>query len=79
MRGSKGRTWTGNQAHRTFLADGFLAGIWELTESGDTATLTVRPFDPLTRAVRDALGAEAERTLTLMSAASRHDIRFADA
>lgn len=24
----KGRTWTGNQAHRTLLVDGFVAGLW---------------------------------------------------
>ncbi|MEW2553606.1 winged helix DNA-binding domain-containing protein [Streptomyces zhihengii] len=75
----KGRTWTGNQAHRTFLADGFLAGTWDLDESAATATLTVRPFGPLTRALRAGLTEEAARTLTLMSAAPRHDIRFADA
>ncbi|QNP66122.1 winged helix DNA-binding domain-containing protein [Streptomyces genisteinicus] len=74
----KGRTWTGNQAHRTFLADGFLAGIWDLDETGDTAILTVRPFGPLTRALRAALAGEAERTLALMSAALRHDVRFAE-
>ncbi|MFB6837691.1 winged helix DNA-binding domain-containing protein [Streptomyces sp. NPDC056361] len=62
-----GRTWTGNQAHRTFLVDGLLAGIWRLDEAKDRTTLTIEPFAPLTRATRTALTAEAERTLLLLS------------
>ncbi|MFI1654287.1 winged helix DNA-binding domain-containing protein [Streptomyces sp. NPDC020472] len=62
-----GRTWTGNQAHRTFLVDGFVAGIWHLDEAKDRTTLTVEPFARVTRATRTALTAEAERTLRLMT------------
>ncbi|MGW8354446.1 winged helix DNA-binding domain-containing protein [Streptomyces wedmorensis] len=63
----KGRTWTGNQAHRTFLVDGVLAGIWRLDEAKDRTTLTIEPFTRVTRAARAALVAEAERTLRLMT------------
>ncbi|WP_309053333.1 winged helix DNA-binding domain-containing protein [Streptomyces sp.] len=59
------RTWTGNQAHRVFLLDGFLAGLWQLTEEKDRTTLTVEPFAPVTRAQRAALVTEAERTLRI--------------
>ncbi|MGW7311271.1 winged helix DNA-binding domain-containing protein [Streptomyces sp. NPDC054835] len=59
----RGRTWTGNQAHRVFLLDGFLAGLWRLDEGKERTTLTIEPFGALTRAQRAALTAEAERTL----------------
>ncbi|MFF1506376.1 winged helix DNA-binding domain-containing protein [Streptomyces sp. NPDC058326] len=65
----RSRTWSGNQAHRVFLLDGFLAGIWRLDEAKDRTTLTVEPFGRVTRGQRTALTAEAERTLRLMSPA----------
>ncbi|MFJ1866024.1 winged helix DNA-binding domain-containing protein [Streptomyces sp. NPDC088097] len=41
----KGRTWTGNQAHRTLLVDGFVAGLWRIDEDDDRApVLTVELF-----------------------------------
>ncbi|MEU7026370.1 winged helix DNA-binding domain-containing protein [Streptomyces sp. NPDC046275] len=71
------RTWTGNQAHRTFLLDGFLAGIWHLDEGKDRTLLTIEPFVRTTRAQRDALTAEAERTLRLLGPAGLpYDIRY---
>ncbi|MER7519918.1 winged helix DNA-binding domain-containing protein [Streptomyces sp. NPDC126499] len=60
------RTWTGNQAHRVFLVDGFLAGIWHLEETRQRTTMTIDPFTRLTRAQRADLTAEAERTLRLL-------------
>ncbi|MFD4320778.1 winged helix DNA-binding domain-containing protein [Streptomyces sp. NPDC058548] len=71
----KGRTWTGNQSHRVFLLDGFLAGIWHLDEGEERTTLTVEPFTHVTRSQRAALTAEAERTLRLMTPqGTRYDI-----
>ncbi|MFF5503665.1 winged helix DNA-binding domain-containing protein [Streptomyces roseolus] len=61
----KGRTWTGNQAHRVFLLDGVLAGLWFLEESKGRTTLTVEPFGRIARADRVALTDEAERILRL--------------
>ncbi|MGW0121563.1 winged helix DNA-binding domain-containing protein [Streptomyces sp. NPDC003327] len=76
----RGRTWTGNQAHRTFLLDGFLAGVWHLDEAKDRTTLTVAPFAPVTRAQRAALTAEAERTLRLTTPpGTPYDIVHAEA
>ncbi|MFJ8650277.1 winged helix DNA-binding domain-containing protein [Streptomyces sp. NPDC093546] len=64
----KDRTWKGNQAYRTFLVDGFLAGIWHLDETkGGTATVTVQLFGTLTREQRAAVAEEAERTLTTLA------------
>ncbi|MER6099664.1 winged helix DNA-binding domain-containing protein [Streptomyces sp. NPDC001728] len=63
----RSRSWTGNQAHRVFLVDGFLAGIWHLDEGKDRTTLTIEPFARVPRAARAALASEAERILRLMT------------
>lgn len=76
----KGRSWTGNQAHRTLLVDGFLAGLW--TE--DTGVLTVELFAAVTKAVEAEIVAEGERLLVGMesdtrtpgTAAGRGGVRF---
>ncbi|MDX2931368.1 winged helix DNA-binding domain-containing protein [Streptomyces ipomoeae] len=68
----KGRTWQGNQAHRTFLVDGFLAGIWKL----DGDVLTLEPFHRLTGDQRADLMAEAEHTLATLHGEGSYDIRF---
>jgi hypothetical protein len=70
------RTWKGNQAYCAFLVDGCLAGIWRLTETRESATMIVQAFGKLTRAQRDAVAAEAERTLNVLTSATAHDIRF---
>ncbi|MEO3974479.1 winged helix DNA-binding domain-containing protein [Streptomyces sp. CAU 1734] len=70
-------TWRGNQSHPTLLVDGFLAGVWRLTEeTAGTALLTVQPFAELTAAERSAVADEGERMLTAMSSAGSYDIRF---
>ncbi|MER5214276.1 winged helix DNA-binding domain-containing protein [Streptomyces sp. NPDC002838] len=68
----RGRAWQGNQAYRTLLVDGFLAGVWKL--EGDT--LVVEPFGRLTKAQRDEVSAEAERMTAVMHPESSYDIRF---
>ncbi|NGO12185.1 winged helix DNA-binding domain-containing protein [Streptomyces sp. HC44] len=72
----KGRAWQGNFAHCTLLVDGFLRGVWRLEESRERAVLTVEPFDPLTKSERDSVVEEAERMLSVLSAAPSYDIRF---
>ncbi|WP_066952600.1 winged helix DNA-binding domain-containing protein [Streptomyces lushanensis] len=74
--GYRGRTSHVNQAYRTLLVDGFLAGIWQLTEDGGSATLTVQAFGALTREQRTEVAREAERLLTVLSGATSYDIRF---
>ncbi|MEV5872994.1 winged helix DNA-binding domain-containing protein [Streptomyces sp. NPDC052101] len=68
----QGRNWRGNQAFRTLLVDGFLAGLWKL----DTGTLVIEPFTPLTRAQRDEVTAEGERMLRVLHPEASYDIRF---
>ncbi|MFF0749346.1 winged helix DNA-binding domain-containing protein [Streptomyces sp. NPDC004267] len=76
----RNRTWTGNQPHRVFLLDGFLAGLWYLEEGKERTVVTIEPFAPPTRAQRAALTAEAERTLGLLAPANvPYEIRYATA
>ncbi|MFC9605797.1 winged helix DNA-binding domain-containing protein [Streptomyces niveus] len=76
-------TWNGNQGYRTFLVDGFLAGIWRLedgTEGDAHGTLTVQAFAKLTRAQRDAVAEEGVRMLGSLSSdtSPSYAVRFAD-
>ncbi|MFD6423088.1 winged helix DNA-binding domain-containing protein [Streptomyces sp. NPDC060198] len=73
-----GRNGKGNQAYGTVLVDGFLAAIWRLDRTGDTATATVQPLGRLDRADREAVAEEAVRLLTVMTDAGAHDVRFGD-
>ncbi|MFD9394230.1 winged helix DNA-binding domain-containing protein [Streptomyces sp. NPDC060000] len=68
----RGRAWQGNQAHRTLLVDGFLAGVWRLEQDA----LVVEPFDTLTRAQREDVLTEGERMLAVMHPGQPYDIRF---
>ena len=68
----KGRSWQGNQAYRTLLVDGFLAGLWRLEED----MVTIELFGELTRAQREDVVQEAERMLKVMGGSSSYDIRF---
>ncbi|MER7830324.1 winged helix DNA-binding domain-containing protein [Streptomyces sp. NPDC095602] len=73
----KARTWKGNQAYRTLLLDGFLAGLWRLEEAVDgPVTVTVQPFAPLGRAARTAVVEEAGRMLGLLGGGRPYDVRF---
>lgn len=67
-----GRNWQGNQAYRTLLVDGFLAGVWGLT-GGE---LVVEPFGKLTRAQQEDVTAEGERMLATLHPGTPYDIRF---
>ena len=56
------------------LIDGFVAGMWRLVRSRNTATLTIELFGPAPD--RDALVREAARVLAFCSPDASHDIRF---
>ncbi|MGW2342254.1 winged helix DNA-binding domain-containing protein [Streptomyces sp. NPDC001661] len=74
----RGRNWQVNTAYLTFLVDGFLAGLWTLKEGkeskgtdgngGAGSVLTLEPFRKLTRAQREELVSEAERTAAVLEA-----------
>ncbi|MFE8011631.1 winged helix DNA-binding domain-containing protein [Streptomyces antibioticus] len=70
--GYRGRTWRGNQAYRTLLVDGFLAGVWRLEEDA----LVVEPFGRLTAGQRREVAEEAERMLAALHPGEPRDIRF---
>ncbi|MCT9092956.1 winged helix DNA-binding domain-containing protein [Streptomyces sp. ASQP_92] len=75
----KGRAWSGNQAHRTLLVDGFLAGIWRVEERKDgSALLTVQLFEALGAARRGEVAEEAGRLLADMTRAASYDVRFGE-
>lgn len=67
-----GRSWQRNQAYRTFLVDGFLAGLWK----SDDDTLVIEPFGELTKAQREDVTAEGARMLATMHPGTSYDIRF---
>ncbi|MEU2778478.1 winged helix DNA-binding domain-containing protein [Streptomyces sp. NPDC007162] len=69
----RGRAWRGNQAFRTLLVDGLLAGVWQLEEG---TALVIETFGRLSRAERADVTEEAERMLAAMHPGSSYDIRF---
>ncbi|MCP2340957.1 winged helix DNA-binding domain-containing protein [Actinomadura rupiterrae] len=61
-----------------FLWDGFAAGLWELDRKRKTATLRLRPFEPLPRDAITALSAEGESLLRFAEPdATEHQIDVA--
>ncbi|MGW4921377.1 winged helix DNA-binding domain-containing protein [Streptomyces parvulus] len=68
----KGRTWTGNQAHRVLLVDGFAAGLWKTEDD----TLVVEPFGRLTKDDRARIAAEGERMLAVLHPEAAYGVRF---
>ncbi|MFG2786324.1 winged helix DNA-binding domain-containing protein [Streptomyces sp. NPDC048419] len=67
-----GRSWAGNMVHRTFLVDGFLAGVWKLTDDA----LVVEPFGTLAKRDGEELVQDGARMLATMHPQSSYDIRF---
>ncbi|WP_189939852.1 winged helix DNA-binding domain-containing protein [Streptomyces aurantiogriseus] len=70
----RGRSWQGNQAFRTLLVDGFLAGVWKL--EGDV--LVIEAFGRLTKGQKEEVTAEAERLVKVMHGGSSYDIRHGE-
>ncbi|MER6035238.1 winged helix DNA-binding domain-containing protein [Streptomyces sp. NPDC001835] len=68
----RGRARRGNQAYRTLLVDGFLAGLWRL----DGTTLVVEPFGKLTKRRQEEVAEEGARMLAALHPGKPHDIRF---
>ena len=57
------------------LIDGFVAGMWRLARTRNTATLTVELFGSTRE--RDQVAREAELMLAFCASGAAHDIRFA--
>jgi hypothetical protein len=61
----------------TILVDGFIAGAWKVARVKGTATLTIEPFVPLTKAQNEALSEEAERLIRFIEPDARtYEIQF---
>ncbi|MFI0356787.1 winged helix DNA-binding domain-containing protein [Actinomadura sp. 9N407] len=59
-----GLTTKNLRVRATFLWDGFALGTWEMERKRKTATLRLRPFEPLPRGALKELTAEAESLLS---------------
>lgn len=71
------RLMAGNDAPGTVLLDGFVAGTWKISRSRDSATLLIRPLEPLQPRDRAALADEGARLLSFASAGAKaHDVQF---
>lgn len=67
----------GNDAPGTVLLDCLVAGTWKISRSRDSATLLIRPLEPLQPRDRAALADEGARLLSFASAGARaHDVQF---
>lgn len=63
----------------TFLVDGFVRGAWKVESKKKVATLTLAPFDSLTKQNRDALAEEGEKLLRFIEPdAKTFEVRFVD-
>jgi hypothetical protein len=63
----------------TFLVDGFVRGAWKVESKKKIATLTLEPFEPLTKQNRAALAEEAEKLARFVEPeAKTFEIKFAD-
>lgn len=74
----RSRVWRVNRARCAFLVDGFIGGVWRMEKARDTATLTLEPFAPLTRADRADLEREAAGVLAMSAPGLPHDVRFGE-
>ena len=64
----------------TFLIDGFVRGAWKVERTRKAATLSIEPFERLSREDRDALFAEGGRLVRFLAepqGAETFDVRFA--
>jgi len=60
----------------TYLVDGFVAGTWSVDVSKETATVTIRPFEPHLPDILDALEDEAYGLLLLLGEGRHRNVRF---
>ncbi|WP_425244998.1 winged helix DNA-binding domain-containing protein [Streptomyces sp. NEAU-NA10] len=70
----RGRSWQGNQAYRTLLVDGFLAGVWKLEGNA----LVIEAFGTLGKGEKEEVTAEAARLMEVMHGGSSYDVRYGE-
>jgi hypothetical protein len=62
----------------TFFVDGFVSGLWTVKATARKATITLSPFEPLTKAARTEVALEAERLLGVIYPSAAPAVAFAD-
>ncbi len=62
------RVCIGSTVAATVLVDGTVRGTWKLLLGRDSATVTVTPFERLSRQVQDAVEGEAHQLLAFAAA-----------
>ncbi|HEY8597719.1 MAG TPA: winged helix DNA-binding domain-containing protein [Thermomicrobiales bacterium] len=70
------QTYPDNVQPSLVLLDGFTAADWKITRDRDRATLTIRPFIPLTADDSAAIAAEGAQLLAFTDPAAAPDIRI---
>jgi hypothetical protein len=79
--GDRHRRWVflpGLRVRATFLVDGFVAGTWDMERKKDAATLTLEPFDALTKKAQAELVKEAGELVRFVEDdATKFDVRVA--
>lgn len=61
----------------TFLVDGFVAGVWKVEKTKGVATLTIDPFEPLSKSSREALRDEGDALVRFVeSDAKSYSVAF---
>jgi hypothetical protein len=59
----------------SFLVDGFVRGLWRVTEADGTVTMHLETFAPLTRDERAEVEAEAAGVLAMLAPGGRQELR----
>ncbi|WP_225794237.1 winged helix DNA-binding domain-containing protein [Streptomyces aculeolatus] len=73
------RGYRRDRAFGSFLVDGFVRGLWRVTQDDGTATMHLETFAPLTRGERPEAEAEAAGVLEMLAPGSRQELRTAEA
>jgi hypothetical protein len=76
----RARVFTVNGIIRaTILVDGFVCGIWKLSQKRGAATVTLEPFRRLSQRHQTAITRQAADLLTFAAPGADHDIRYVPA
>ncbi|WP_199850395.1 winged helix DNA-binding domain-containing protein [Streptomyces sp. CMB-StM0423] len=73
------RSYRRDRIFGSFLVDGFVRGLWRVTQDDGTATMHLETFAPLTRAERPEAEAEAAGVLEMLAPGSRQELRTGEA
>lgn len=69
------RGYRRDHAFGSFLVDGFIRGLWRVTQPDGTVTMHLETFAPLTRGERAEVEAEAAGVLEMLAPGGRQELR----